>query len=267
MCNRAGVVALSFSLAIVSQAAGQDALEFTLDEVESGSAKPASSVDPKRAIEQSMGALRWGMPKADVIKLLRAQVRGEFEQRVKTERDILRQDALYQEAKERAQRISDNYVAFDGQKTGWDVSPIRPEFTHGNREAMLVVTGKGSRDMYFFIQGKLWKWFRELTPDTGAADPDKLLAAFKQRFGTGKPQRERRGETGVYPGWTWTDGSTLVTALRRGGEVCVIFEDVGTLAQLAILRHHVQPKHGKDKAAAAVDSVLLSEGELEARSR
>lgn len=269
MSSRAVLVAFSFGLAVASRAAGQEALEFTLDEVDAQSARqPKPAVDPKREIAQALGELRWGMSKAELIKLLRTQVRVEFEQRVKAERDILRQDALYQEAKDRAQRISENYVEFNGQKTGWDVSPIRPEFTHGNREAMLVVTSKSSRDMYFFIQGKLWKWFRELTPDAGlAVDPDAMLAGFKRRFGPGKPQRERRGDTGVYPGSSWSDGSTLVTALRRGSEICLIFEDASIIPRLAVLRHSVQPKHGKDKAAAAVDSILLSEAELEARSR
>jgi hypothetical protein len=274
------VLALSWILAAASHVAAEEPLEFTLDEVEASSApnkrKPAAvdtrqagTVDPKQAIAQELGELRWGMSKAELIKLLKAQVRAEFEQRVKVERDILSQDALYQEAQDRARRISEKYVAFDGQKTGWDVSPISAEFTHGNREAMLVVSGRNSRDMYFFIQDKLWKWFRELTPDarTGAA-PEETLAALEQRFGPGKPQHERRSESNeVYPGTTWTDGRTRITALRRGSESCLVFEDAAKLSQLAVLRHHVQPKMAKDRAAAAVDSILLSEAELEARSR
>ena len=265
------VLALSLILATASHVVAEEPLEFTLDEADAASGskerKPAPA-DAKQAIGQALGELRWGLSKADLIKLLRAQVRTEFEQRVKVERDILRQDALYQEAQERARRISEKYVAFDGQKTGWDVSPISSEFTHGNREAMLVVSGKNSRDMYFFIQDKLWKWFRELTPDARSETaPEATLAALEQRFGPGKPQQERRGESNeVYPGTSWTDGRTRVTALHRGSETCLIFEDAALLSQLAVLRHHVQPKMAKDRAASAVDSILLSEAELEARS-
>lgn len=274
-------VVLSLAVAMGPRAMAEDALEFSLDEVDasngSGKAKGkppsasanAAAVDPKPEIEKALGELRWGLSKADVVKLLKARVRVEFEQRVKVERDILRQDSLYREAQERAQRVSENYVSFDGQKTGWDVSPIRAEFTHGNRESMMVVTGNGSRDLYFFIQDKLWKWYRELTPAPGEAqDPDRTLAALEQRLGPGKTQKERRSESNMtLPGKSWTDGTTRVTTLRRGNDACVVYEDLATLSQLGVLRYHVQPKQGRDRAAAAVNSILLSEAELEARSR
>jgi hypothetical protein len=264
------VVLPLFLISVLStQVAAQEGLEFTLEEVDGAHAPPRqarATVDSTRAIGKALGAFQWGMSKADLIKLLKAQIRAEFEQRIKIERDIMRQDALYQEAQDRARRISENLVSFDGQKTGWDVSPIASEFTHGNREEMLVVTGTRSRDMYFFIQGKLWKWFRELPPDLGGADSEETLGAISARFGAGKPQRERRDESsGTYPGTTWSDGTTRVTALRRGSDVCLIFEDLQTLEHLAVLRHHVDPKANKTRAASAVDSILLSDAEREAR--
>ena len=265
------VLVLSLIVAVSSRVAAQEGLEITLDEVDAADTPPPPRKEHvavgsnKQAIAKALGALQWGMSKADLIKLLKAQVRAEFEQRIKVERDIMRQDALYQEAQERVRRVSENFVAFDGQKTGWDVSPIGSEFTHGNRESMLVVAGKGSRDMYFFMQGKLWKWIRELSPETGAED---ALDAMRERFGAGKPQRERRNEANAtYPGTTWSDGTTQVTALLRGSDACLIFEEVHTLEQLAVLRHHVQPKAANTRAASAVDSILLSDAERDARSR
>jgi hypothetical protein len=262
------VVALVLPLIVAahSAAAAQDSLEFTLDEVDSASApaksKPAP-VDTKQAIQQALGELRWGMSKADLLKLIKAQIRSEFEQRIKVERDIMRQDALYQEAQDQYRRISENFVAFDGPKTGWDVSPIGSEFTHGNRETMLVITGKSSRDFYFFIQGRLWKWYRELE----TSDADDAVSTLEQRFGAGARQQERRDDSKVaYVGKTWSDGSTRVTAMRRGGEACLIFEDLHTIEQLAVLRHHVEPKVAeKNRAAAAIDSILLSGADLDAR--
>ena len=266
------VLALCLVTVVTSRVSAQEGVEFTLEDVDAANAPPrqeraAPSADSKRTIGQSLGALRWGMSKADVIKLLKEQIRADFERRIKVERDIMRQDALYQEAQDRARRFSENVVAFDGQKTGWDVSPIAKEFTHGNRETMLVVAGKGSRDMYFFIQGRLWKWFRELSPEAvGASDPDAALERLSRNFGKGRAQQDRRDEANVaYPGTTWSDGTTRVTALRRGNDTCLIFEDQNTLDHLAVLRHHVQPKAGKTGAASVIDSILLSDAEREAR--
>jgi len=248
-----------------SRAAAQDGMVFSLSDVDSATQPPAQelAVDPKQAIKKSLGALQWGMSKADLIKLLKAQIRADFDERIKVERDIMRQDAIYQESKERAQRLGENYVVFDGAKSGWDVSPIASEFTRNNREAMLVVTGKGSRDMYFFIQGKLWKWYREL--DSQAADASTSTAGLKRRFGAGKPQQERRDDSNEpYPGTTWSDEATRVTALRRGAETCLIFEDLRTLENLEKLRFHAQAT-AKKSSETVIDLIMLTDAERKER--
>jgi hypothetical protein len=258
--------------AVSSQAAAQEGLVFTLADVDTASARPRQdrvAVDSRRPIAGALGPLHWGVSKAELISLLKAQIRAGFEQRIKVERDIMRQDAIYQEAQERARRLDEDFVAFDGPKTGWDVSPIAAEFTHGHREAMLVVAGKGTRDMYFFIQGKLWKWYRELSPEAvGAVNPEQALALVSRSFGTGRPQQDRHDESNVaLPGTAWSDGTTRVTALRRGGDICLDFEDLSTLEKLPSLRYRVQPQAQKTSAASAVDSILLSDAELKARGQ
>jgi hypothetical protein len=264
-------------VAVCSRVAADDGFEFTLDEVDAaskparGKQKPAAapSVDSKRAIAESLGEIRWGMSKADLLKVLKARIRADFEQRIKVERDIMRQDQLYQAAQDQARRLSENFIEFEVGKSGWDVSPIGPEFTRGNREAMLIVTTKTSRELYFFIQGKLWKWYRELTPAAlNAGDLEEAMGVLVRRFGPGKPQKERQNDSQVaYPGTTWSDGSTRVTAMLRGSDTCLIFEDAHMLEQLSVLRHHVDPKAPKNRVASTIDAILLTGPELEARSR
>lgn len=275
------VLVLSCWLLGVGSAAAQDGLAFTLEEADAAQAKhdrgarskaeikkPAQeeSNDAKAAIAEALGELRWGMSKSALLKMIKAQIRADFDQRIKVERDIVRQDALYQQAQERYRRINDNFFVFDGQKTGWDVSPVADEFRHGTGETMLVITHAGSRDLYFFMHDKLWKWYRELAPAAAGDDPDAALEAINERFGRGKPQRDRASESKtVYAGTTWTDGSTRVTALRRGNDSCLIFEDGSVLDKLAELRHGALPRGGKATAASVIDSVLMSEAELRAR--
>lgn len=266
------VFALSLVLTPLSRAAA-DGYEFSLDDVEAtnkpahGKPAPAPVANSKQAIADALGAVRWGMTKADLLKVLKAQIRAEFEQRIKVERDIMRQDSLYQAAQEQARRLTENWIEFEAGKTGWDVSPIGKEFTRGNREAMLVVTNKSSRDIYFFIQGKLWKWYRELAPETlNASDPAEALTVLTERFGKGKAQKDRLNEANVaYTGTTWTDGATRVTAMLRGSDTCLILEDLRTLENLPVLRHNVETKP-KDHVASTIDHILLTDEELKARA-
>ena len=244
-----------------SRAAAQDGMEFTLSDVESETPTPAG--ESKQTIQNALGAVRWGMSKADLIKLLKTQIRAEYEQQIKAERDPMRQDAIYQDAKQRAQRLEDSFVSFDGAKSGWDVSPIAKEFTRDNREAMLVVPGKGTRDMYFFIQGKLWKWYREI--DAKAVDASSVTDTLKQGLGAGKPQKTRRDESNApYPGMTWSDETTQVTALDRGAETCLVFEDLRTLENLDKLRFRAQASTGKS-SEKVIDLILLSDAERKER--
>jgi hypothetical protein len=250
---------------VSSSAAAQDGMVFTLSDVDTATKPPVEELaDPSQAIKQALGNVHWGMSKADVIKQLKAQIRADFEQRIKVERDIMRQDAIYQESKDRAQRLGENFVAFGDAKSGWDVSPIAKEFTHNNQEAMLVVTDKGTRDMYFFIQGKLWKWYREIAPDSEGNSP---FASLKRRFGAGKSQKERLDEeSSPYPGSTWTDGATRATLLQRGTDTCLIFEDQTTLENLEKLRFNAQGK-AKKSSASVIDLILLTDAERKERGQ
>lgn len=255
------IVAVSCSAA--STVAAQEGLSFTLDEVEAPQPKAAApaTVDTDAAITQALADLRWGISKDELLKLLKKRIRDDFDQRIKRERDIMRQDALYDAAKEQARRLSENYVSFDGHKTGWDVSPIAGEFAQGNGEAMLVVANGNTRDLYFFMRGKLWKWYRELTDQ----DSDNALAIYRKRFGRGSAQRERIGENKeVYQGVTWSNASTRLTVIRRGNDLCMIFEDNASIEQVALSRRRVAPK-GNSRAAATIESILLNDEELKAR--
>jgi len=191
--------------------------------------------------------------------VLKAELRAQFEQRIKAERDIMRQDALYQESQERYRRIHDNYVQFDGTKTGWDVSPVASEFTQGNDEAMLVVRNGSTRELYFFMHGKLWKWFREFAADAqGSASAEETLRGLGERLGHGKAQQERVNDAKEpYPGVLWLVANTRVTALRRGQETCLIFEDKSVVDRLGTLRGPARLKQAREQAAQSIDWALM----------
>jgi len=191
-------------------------------------------------------------------------VRAEYGPRIKAEHDVVRQDALYREANEAFRRIKDGFVSFDGHKTGWDASSIAEEFRHGTDETMLVVDDARARDLYFFIHGRLWKWYRELKSSPARGSFDDVAELLQDQFGKTREQATPRSQGGpAYRSLTWSDDKTRVTALFRGAETCLVFEDGRTLEHLAMLREHALPR--ADEARSGVlDSVIMSANEREA---
>jgi hypothetical protein len=258
--KQSAVVALGVVLALGSAArsSAQDTLTFSLDEVSSGvaddghaDADPAA--DGRVSIEESLGGLKWGMNQNALFALLKHRIRIDFEKQIKAERDIVRQDALYQEAKQRYSSARENVIDFDGRKTGWDVSPLVDEFRHGSDESLLVTDGEPAREHYFFIQGRLWKWYRELKPaawDGAAADYARLAARLRSDFGAGKPQKVRLDEGGApLTGVVFEDDRTRVTLMKRGSELCLVYEHRATLDHLDTLRARALPRGPKQNGA------------------
>lgn len=260
--------ALFLALGPLPAARADDGLEFTLEEVEEAT-KPPTKAEEKKAksapIAHALGELRWGMSKDDVLALLKKRIRSEYAARMKAEKDIVRQDVLHNEANEHFRRIRDGYVEFNGRKSGWDASAVAEEFVHGSNEAMLAVDDAHARDLYFFINGRLWKWYRELKPAAyGGADFDGVTELLKEQFGRSREREEPRSEHGApYRMLSWADKTTRVSALRRGAETCLVFEENETLERLAMLREHATPRGGK-KMAGALQGVIMSTAEREA---
>lgn len=252
--------------------ADDDVAEFTLDEVEMAEVELADD-RPRRgaagklpatrsdAIHAELGELRWGMSKQEVLGVLKERIRLEYEPRIRKSLDAVKQDALIQRANEAYRRIKRNFVSFDGRVTGWDVSPVAPEFRHGTREAMLVVGGEGSRDFYFFINNRLWKLYRELDTDTfGGMDYETVMGTFQRRFGRGEGGYGERAEGAPPQRWIeWNVDGTKATALERGAQYCLIFEDTRTLQQMALLRKNALPRGKKHKST--IDAILMDDGE------
>ena len=214
-------------------------------------------------IAKSMEGVKWGMSKDDLQKKLIDGVKEKYRPLVSKTKDAVEEDRLRTAATDEMKRIRDSYVEFKGTSTGWDVSFLKGEFTHGNGESMIVQRDKNSQNFYFFIGGKLWKWYREL--DSQTLDASSSTAALKRRFGAGKPQRERRDDSNEpYPGTTWSDETTRVTELRRGAETCLIYEDLRTLENLEKLRFHAQAA-AKKSSESVIDLIMLNDAERKER--
>jgi hypothetical protein len=280
-CVSRSFLVFLFFLAPVARA-DDSVMAFTLDEVagslaagaqdpkpEARAPEPQSEPAPTAAeaadaeLAAVMGELRWGMSSKQLVTVLEARVRAEYDRRVRAERDILRQDELYQESQARIAAIKESFVVFDARKNGWDASQIAPEFRRGTHEAMLVVKSEQARDYYFFINGKLWKWYRELEPGArGAVKFDSVATIMQAQLGPAKYEPIQRSEDApLQASAGWQTSQTRVTLLDRGVAPCLILESQVVLGVLSVLRKDAVERGPKRNTL--LDAVIMDDSARE----
>lgn len=228
------------------------------------SAATAPEEAPQSAeIAPSLGEVSWGMSPAQTFEHLQKQVTESYRERISkaARTDTIQEDRLRQQMTQEAQRIRQSFVRFRGQASGWDTHFIRDEFTHGNNESMMLWRDDAthSQRFYFFINDRLWKVFQAFdTSVFPGATFDQFSEAIQSRFGRGVQRNGALVEGRPPTRWIeWQDATTRLRAVdftRFYGFFCLVFEDKGTLSQLASLRTHTIARGGDGHAL--VDSVL-----------
>lgn len=218
-----------------------------------GKAAKEEKVPISAEISKSMADLTWGMTKDDLQKKLIDKVKDHYKPLIAKTRDAVEEDRLREAANNEIKRIKDSFVEFRGTSTGWDVSFLRGEFTHGNDESMLVMKDQNSQNFYFFMGGKLWKWYKAFDAEVFPADSFATFAgAVQRRFG---PAKEARGElvsgSGERHWLEWQDDATRLRAVDQTdfyGFYCLVFEQKATVANLARLRGNTKEVGNKQHA-------------------
>ncbi len=221
------------------------------------------SAPRSEAIGPALGELHWGMTRDEVYNHFVAKIRERYNPRINKARDAMLEDRLRHDMNEEIQAIRRSYVIFRGQTTGWDVSFLRDEFTHGNNEAMLVLRDENSQNFYFFIRNRLWKWYKAFDADVFAGQTfEQFAGALQGRFGRALERNGHLTERGEEKHWLeWQDESTRLRAIdenRFYGFYCLVFEDKSTLGQLDQLRANTIARH--EEGHGLVDAVVV-EGE------
>jgi hypothetical protein len=220
--------------------------------------KGEEKVPTSAEIAKSMEGVTWGMSKDDLQKKLIDSVKEKYRPQVAKTKDAVEEDRLRTAANDEMKRIKDSYVEFKGTSTGWDVSFLKGEFTHGNNESMIVQRDKNSQNFYFFINGKLWKWYKAFDAEVfKAGDFNGFAEAVQRRFG---PAKEASGELAPGSGtrhWLeWQDDTTRLRAVDQSdfyGFYCLVFEERATVNNLAKLRTHTREVASKQNSV--IDAV------------
>ena len=239
------------------------------------------TAEHKKALAELYGGFKFGMSKDDVLGVLSKQLDEKYEERIKATTDMATQDRLRKEKKAELGRISSSFTAFEGKRTGWDVSIIEEEFAHNTGESMMErwenQGGKNQRRFFFFHDGKLWKMFISLDVS--------ILPEDKKNFDTFKSVMQGKyGPANVEPGvMTWYAGDFQVRAvdkLKSYDALALVIEDTRENKDILALREAkkppaqetspviksvIDPDHTdhpdvKNTGSSAVDEVIKAQG-------
>lgn len=258
-------LALVLGLAVVPLTAGL----WAGDAVAQGKApprkgKPAKPAPPptkpaaaKKPVAVSPAGISWGMSPGQVASVYDKLFDEDFRPRYRKVQPGPSMIALDAELAEIKAQVRRSLVRFGDVPTGYDATPLKPEYTYGNKEAVMNVTRDGRERYFFFIQDKLWKVVDEHA--LGEGKPwgktfDEALGKLGAYYLVGGRVREPDEANGLSAKEAdWSDGKGHVRAVERGESgFALIFEDEATLANLASLRPN------KMRDANAMDSSVTA---------
>jgi hypothetical protein len=216
---------------------------------------PMVNAEHKKALAEKFGGFKFGMTKDEVLGVLQKQINERYEEKIRGTTDIAVQDRLRKERKAELARTSSTYVAFDGKKTGWDVSIIENEFAHNTGEAMMErwenEGGRNNRRFFFFHNQRLWKMYISLDVS--------MIPEDKRNFETFKGVMEGQYGKGLVDGGTiaWRAGefdARAVDRLRDYGALGLVVEEPSVRNQLVAAREAQAP--AKQETPAVIRAVL-----------
>jgi hypothetical protein len=234
-----------------------------------GGAAPAASsaeVNKLKAVrlgDPKAGTFKWGMKPEEVMAQARTSVEAKYEARV----DKARQDpGLQQRIRDEMQReltaVKKSYTKFEGQKSGWDVSIIGPEFQQNTAEAVLVTKEDVWTRYFFFFEDGLYKMFLAFNKDAiGGKTFQEFGKSMEAKYGHAKEvyrdDKTRGGVVHKLDHYEWSAGGgdrlRLIDRSEFYGVYCLVLYDGSVQDRVVDRRKAVNP--GEVKRDELVDSV------------
>ncbi len=220
-----------------------------------GSAPTASAkeVDKLKAVrlgDPDAGTFKWGMKPEEVMAAARQSVEGKYKKRIAdAAADPGKQQRIRDEMVKEINAVKKSYTKFEGQKSGWDVSIVGPEFQQGTGEAVLVTKEDQWTRYFFFFEDGLYKMFLAFNKDAlqgkSFADFGKSMEA---RYGNARAvyrdDKVRGGINHVLDHFAWNAGGDRLKLVDRSefyGVYCLVLYDQATHERVAEKRKIVNP--------------------------
>ena len=229
-------------------------------------AQAAQEAPQSTEIAKAMGDLKWGMTREQVFEHFSSAMREKYKPLLAKASGALEEDKLRARHRDELNKLKSTLVAFNGKKTGWDVSFLKGEFTHYNAESLFLVSDDASENYYFFIQNKLWKWYKAFKVEAFEGKTFVQFAeALQARYGKGQVREGEAAHGGGKQQWVeWQDAATRLRAVDNKqfyGFYSLVFEDKETLRRLPELRSSKVAE--KNKGNPLIETVTSAEAAAE----
>src|SRR4051794_28891539 len=204
----------------------------------SASAAEVNKLKAVRLGDPKAGTFKWGMKAEEVMAQARTAVEAKYEQRIdKARQDPGLQQRIRDEMARELTSVKKSFTKFEGQKTGWDVSIIGPEFQQNTSEAVLVTKEDLWTRYFFFFEDRLYKMFLAFNKDAIAGKSfGDFAKSMEAKYGHAKAvYRDEKTKGGVHHildhyEWSAAGGDRLKLVDRSDfyGVYCLVLLDGNT---------------------------------------
>lgn len=212
------------------------------------------------------GVFRWGMKPEEVMGLVRVAIDKKYEPRVtQAAQDPGKQQRIREEKDREINAVKKSYTKFEGQKSGWDVSIVGPEFQQNTGEAVLVTKEDLWTRYFFFFEDGLYKMFLAFNKDSleGKSFQD-FGKGMEARYGRAKEvTRDDKVKGGVkrtLDHYEWSAGADRLRLVDRSefyGVYCLVLYDGNVQDRVVERRKIVNP--GAVEKDALVEAVTKND--------
>lgn len=221
-----------------------------------GSAPTASAkeVDKLKAVrlgDPDAGTFKWGMKPEEVVAAVRISVEGKYKKRIEeASQDPGKQQRVRDEMTREINAVKKSYTKFEGQKSGWDVSIVGPEFQQGTSEAVLVTKEDAWTRYFFFFEDGLYKMYLAFNRDAlqGKSFTD-FGKSMEARYGNAKAvyrdDKTKGGINHVLDHFAWNAGPDRLKLVDRSefyGVYCLVLYEQSTHERVVDKRRIVNPE-------------------------
>ncbi|HEX4403564.1 MAG TPA: hypothetical protein VH560_01970 [Polyangia bacterium] len=220
------------------------------DAAPTASAAEVNKLKAVRLGDPKAGTFKWGMKPEEVIAQVSKSIEKKYEPRIKqSAQDPGKQQRIRDEMGREIAAVKKSYTKFEGNKSGWDVSIIGPEFEQNTGEAVIVTKEDVWTRYFFFFEDGLYKMFL-------AFNKDALEGKSFQDFGQGmeakyghakevyRDDKVKGGVHHVLDHYEWNAGADKLKLVDRSefyGVYCLVLFDNEVSHRLAERRKIVNP--------------------------
>ena len=209
------------------------------------------------------GTFKWGMKPEEVMAQAKTAVEAKYEQRIdKARQDPGLQQRIRDEMSRELTAVKKSFTKFEGQKSGWDVSIIGPEFQQNTAESVLVTKEDLWTRYFFFFEDGLYKMFLAFNKDAiGGKNFQEFGKGMEAKYGHAKEvyrdDKTRGGVTHKLDHYEWSaSGGERLRLIDRSefyGVYCLVLYDGSVQDRVNDRRKVVNP--GEVKRDELVEGV------------